>query len=358
MRKWSISLVIALAVGLLQNTTYSEEVKFKGYMFGGYYYVLSHNTGNNSQGGIEGRHGFWFRRIYLTADAKLSDSIKARLRFEMNSPGKLPFDSSDKLQAFVKDAYLNYTLGSQELMFGIIPTPTYGHNIEKIWGYRHLEKTPLDLMKLAPSRDFGFGVKGHLDEGKTVNYYLLFANGASNKGETNNGKRVYASLAFKPVKGLILEAYGDYENAGHDISYYLFQGFGGYEGDWGRIGALLARRHLKQEVIGESNNEYNYDIISGFVVVKATKDVDIIARYDRMFGDGFESNFKGTGIDYIPFAKNPGAPFNLFIGGVSWQAAKNLWLSPNIKYVLYQDPKVGEKPSEDVYANMTVWFKF
>lgn len=71
-----------------------------------------------------------------------------------------------------------------------------------------------------------------------------------------------------------------------------------------------------------------------------------------------ESNFKGTGIDYIPFANNPGAPFNLIIAGISWNAARNVWLIPNIKYVFYGDPDEGEKPSEDVYANFTVWFKF
>ncbi len=358
MKKWSLLLVIALAIGFFPYIIESADLKFKGYMFGEYYYVLDHNSGEIDDGGIKGRNGFWFRRIYFTTDMKISDNWKGRLRFEMNSPGKLPFDSSDKLQAVVKDAYLSYATGNQELMFGIVSTPTFGHNIEKIWGYRHLEKTPLDLMRLAPSRDFGIGAKGHLDEKKTINYYVLFANGSSNKGETNKGKRVYGSLAFKLVKGLTLEAYGDYEDAGHDVSYYLFQGFGGYEGNWGRIGALFARRHFKQEVKGGSDDEYDYDIISGFVVINAAKDVDIIARYDRMFGAGFESNFKGAGIDYIPFAKNPGAPFNLVIGGISWQAGKNVWLIPNIKYVFYGDPDIGEKPSEDVYANMTIWFKF
>lgn len=77
-----------------------------------------------------------------------------------------------------------------------------------------------------------------------------------------------------------------------------------------------------------------------------------------MFGDGFESNFKGTGIDYIPFTDNPGAPFNLLIAGVSWNVAKNVWFIPNIKYVFYGDPDEEEKPGENVYANFTIWFKF
>jgi hypothetical protein len=357
MKKWNTLLLIALSIALLPHLAQSQ-VKIKGYMIGEYYYVLSHNSGNIDDGGVEGRHGFWFRRIYFTADSQLADNIKVRLRFEMNSPGKLPFDSSATLSAVVKDAYLSYKTGGQEVLFGIVSTPTFGHNIEDIWGYRSLEKTPLDLMKLASSRDFGIGLKGHLDEGKAVNYYFLFGNGASNKGETDQGKRIYGSLAFKPANGLTLEVYGDYEHAAQEKRYYLYQGFGAYQGDWGRVGLLYARRHFKQKVEDGDDLKNNYDIVSAFGVFKAAKDVDLIARYDRMFGDGFESNFKGTGIDYIPFTNNPGAPFNLIIAGISWNAAKNVWLIPNIKYVFYGDPDEGEKPSEDVYANFTVWFKF
>lgn len=353
MKKWSLLLVMALAIGLLPNITQSAELKFKGYMFGEYYYVLDHNSGEIDDGGIKSRNGFWFRRIYFTTDMKIADNWKGRLRFEMNSPGKLPFDSSDTLGAVVKDAYIAYTSGWNSVFFGIISTPTWGHNVEDTWGYRSIEKTPLDLMKLGSSRDFGIGLKGHLDKGKTVNYYFLFGNGASNKGETNKHKKIYGSLAFKPTKEIILEAYGDYEEQPGDKKYYVFQGFGAYSGSWGRVGVLYARRHYDN---GDSS--YDYDILSGFAVIKAAKDLDIIARYDRMFGNGFENNFKGDGISYIPFAKNPGAPFNLLIGGISYQAVKNVWLIPNIKVVLYGDIDEGEKWGEDVYANFTVWFKF
>jgi hypothetical protein len=193
-----------------------------------------------------------------------------------------------------------------------------------------------------------------------INYRLMFGNGAGNKGEKNKGKKVYGLLGFKPAKGLYLEAYGDYETQERDTSYYVLQGFGSYESDWGRIGVLFARRHFKQEGGGESKKN-NYDILSLFAVVKASSNIEFIGRLDRMFGDGFEKNYNGREISYIPFASNPQAPFNLIIGGVSWEAAKNVRIIPNIKYVIYSAPERGaisEKPSEDIYANMTVYFKF
>jgi hypothetical protein len=349
MKKWSMFLVIALAIGLLPGTAQSEG-SFKGYMFGEYYYVINHHNPD-----IESRHGFWFRRIYFTYNNGIAENIKMRLRIELNSPGD--FTSGSSLTPVLKDACLSYKTGGQEVKFGIISTPTWG-NIENFWGYRSLEKTPLDLQKMGSSRDFGIGFQGNFDGGKKVSYNVMFGNGASNKGETDAGKKFYGSLAFKPADGLIIEAYGDYESKKDDKTYYVYQGFVGYGDSWGRIGAMYARRHFKQEIAGTADVTNDYDILSVFAVVKASEKVDIIARYDRSFGDGFEQNYSGNKISYVPFADDPGAPFNLLIGAISLQAAKNVWLIPNVKYVFYGEPGVGAKPSEDVYANMTVFFKF
>ncbi len=347
MKKWSMYLMIALAIALLPGIAQSAG-SIDGYMFGEYYYVLNHNDSD-----IENRQGFWFRRIYFTYNNGLAENIKMRLRLEFNSPGD--FTSSSTLTPAVKDAYLSYKTGGQEVKFGIISTPTFDL-IEGFWGYRSLEKTPLDLQKMASSRDFGIGLKGNIDAGKKVSYNLMFGNGASNKGETDAGKKFYASLAFKPVNSLIIEVYGDYESQKDDKTYYVYQGFVGYRDSWGRIGAMYARRHFKQEIAGASDMTNDYDMISAFAVVKASEKVDIIARYDRNFGDGFEQNYSGHSISYIPFADN--AVSDLIIGAISWQASKNVWLIPNVKYVFYDEPDLGVKPSEDIYANMTVYFKF
>ena len=135
-------LVIALAIGLMPSLA---QAQLKGYMFGEYYSVLNHNDSN-----IENRQGFWFRRIYFTYNGQLTDDIKMRLRLEMASPGD--FTSSSKLTPVVKDAYLSAKLGGQSLLFGIISTPTWGSTIEDFWGFRSVEKTPLDLYKMGLSR--------------------------------------------------------------------------------------------------------------------------------------------------------------------------------------------------------------
>ena len=340
MKKVSYFLLVVSVLVILPNMAQAQG-SLKGYMVGEYYSVLDHNNED-----LKGMNGFWFRRIYFTFNSKLTDNISMRLRFEMNSES---FGSAT-LGAVVKDAYLSTKLGGHTLMAGIQPTPTFGFLFEDIWGYRALEKTPLDLFKFASSRDFGIGLKGNLDSKGTVSYNLLFGNGSSNKGEANKGKRLYAALAFKPAKGFTLSVYGDYEHKNPDSKLYTYQGWATYEGDWGRIGLLYANQALT------NGTTYNMGLFSAFAIFKAGEKIELIARYDKAMTDDWEMKFKGSGFDYVPMADYVRP--NFIIAALSWQAAKDVWIIPNIKYSFYDSPALGDKPGSDIYAILTLWFKF
>ena len=343
MKKVSLLLVAVFAACVLIPGSVQAEGSFKGYMVNEYYSVLSHHVED-----FEGNHGFWFRRIYLTYNGDITDGVSMRLRYEMNSPGD--FSSSSTLDAFVKDAYLSFKLGGQSMKVGIQSPPTFD-TIEGIWGYRALEKTPLDLLKLRSSRDFGISMKGNLDSAKKATYIIMYGNGSSNKAETNQGKVFYGFLSFQLTDGLYAEVYGDYESQPDDKNYYVYQGFASYSGGWGRLGLQFANKHYSH-----NDTSLDYTVLSVFTVIKAGEKTEIIARYDRNFGDGFKESFKGSGIAYVPFANN--VESNFVIGALSFQAWKNVWIIPNIKYTFYNDPDEGEKPGSDMYANLTLWYKF
>jgi len=103
------------------------------------------------------QHGFGFRRINLTFENALSSSLSFRFKLETSSSGD--FISNFLLVPFVKDAFLNYNFLGQDPQVGIISTPS-GENIEPLWGYRVLEKTPCDLQMFGSSRDFGISLRG------------------------------------------------------------------------------------------------------------------------------------------------------------------------------------------------------
>jgi hypothetical protein len=348
MKRMSWILVIALAIGLFPASGLAqfkpESGAVSGYMMMDYYSFLSHHSGEIDEGGLKGRHGFWLRRAYFTYDNKLGDKVKMRLRLEMNSPGKLTTDSS--LTPYVKDAYLSLKLGKADLIAGIQGPPSFEVE-EGVWGWRALEKTPLDLYKWTSSRDFGVAVKG----GKTLAYHFMFGQGSGNKAETNKGKKVFGSLAFQQ-SGIVLEAMGQFEskNGAEDI---IYKGFGAYTGKWGRVGLMYAHRDLTPAGAPEG---LCYNVFSGFAVIKAGEKVELIGRYDMNTGDGYQLDFGGSGIDYMPFADDH--EFSFILGAVSYQVLKNVYVIPNVRYATYKDPLEGERAGDDLYGYLTLYFKF
>ena len=90
---WSTVLACSALAGLAEGA----EGELKGLMFGDYYYIAS--------GANKKENGFQFRRIYLTYDPKWNDHFSGRLRLEAKDAG---FGSKDKMEPFVKHAYLRY----------------------------------------------------------------------------------------------------------------------------------------------------------------------------------------------------------------------------------------------------------
>ena len=60
------------------------------------------------------------------------------------------FEEATTMIPFVKDAWFKYKFSNQALIIGISPTPTF-QIIQKIWGYRPVEKPNLDLKRMASS---------------------------------------------------------------------------------------------------------------------------------------------------------------------------------------------------------------
>ena len=84
-----VLLTILFSVMLLANFSLADDLR--GYMIPEYYMVGSHHSGGDDEGGIEGQHGFWIRRIYFGYNTDLGNGWSARVRLEMNSPAFIEF---------------------------------------------------------------------------------------------------------------------------------------------------------------------------------------------------------------------------------------------------------------------------
>ncbi len=342
------SLLLLLLVLSCNSVAYADEGKISGYFLGDYYYVLkSHNEA------LENRNGFQFRRIYFTYDRGLSEEFSIRFRLEMNSPS-FPPDSkgnNPKLEPFVKHGYLKWTRKEwrTNTYFGLSSSPTW-NVIEEVWGYRSVEKTLLDLQKLGNATDFGVAVQGNLDAAKKFSYHAMVGNGTGINGEIDKDKTVYLSLTARPVKGVIAEAYADFDKREESKDRYTLQGFLAYQGDTFRVGAQVANQTRKQ---GEGKENLNLLGVSAFGAAQLIeKKVWALARFDRMF----DPNPDGERIAYTPYDKM--AKSNTIIFGVDWTPIKDVHIIPNLFLVFYDKPDKGDKPNTDVMPRLTLYYSY
>lgn len=314
--------------------------KLSGYMFGDYYYIVDHHNED-----IKDQHGFWFRRIYFTYDYKFNSSYSTRLRFEMSNEGD--FTSEVALIPFVKDAWLKYKFARTSMIVGISPTPTWGV-IEPLWGYRSVEKTPLDLYRMNSSRDFGFAMKGAIDADSKFRYHFMFSNGSSNKQEIDKGKSGMFALSYWPSKNFVVEAYGDYQDHEGDTDWYTLQGFAGYKSEKYRFGL----QYVHQSREKNSDESCSLRTVSVFSVGNFWENVSVLARIDR----NFDPNPDGENIDFVPL--DPTASSTLFLIGVDYHPIKDVFIIPNIEFINYDINDEGVTPNSDLHAKLTFFWTF
>jgi len=339
-------LFVFFSVSLLINTFGQDKKeeesggKFSGYMFGDYYYFFKdHNSELNDQRGI------WFRRIYFTYDYKINSSFSIRLRFEMSN--EFNFEEAVVMTPFVKDAWFKYKFSNQSLIIGISPTPTF-QITEKIWGYRAVEKTPLDLQRMASSRDFGLALNGKFDKKGLFKYHIMFSNGSSNKQEIDKGKSGLLSLAFFPAKEFVFEIYGDYADHAGNTDWYTLQAFFGYKTKTIRTGIMYADQTRQSEDIEDKKMR----VASIFIAGEVSKQISLFGRVDR----NFDPNPQGDKIAFIPF--DPTASNIFFVGGVDWHPVKQVKFIPNVEFVKYDENYEGVTPVSDIIGRITFYWGF
>jgi hypothetical protein len=330
----AVVALVAVAMSPLQID--AQNTTIKGIFFGDYYGAVSHNDPD-----VDQQTGFWMRRMYLTINSKFNDNWDSRVRFEANSPGN--FTSTSKMEPFVKDLWVRWRSGNQKIILGLSSSPTW--NLwESQWGYRFLEKTPLDLFKFGSSRDFGIAFQGSLGEGKKIRYHAMLGNGSSTKGETNAGKKIMGSLQFFATDNLTFEVYADREDRPENKDRQTFNGSVFLRGDRGRVGFLAS--HQDRKTPGEP--DVNVNLFSVFGVLEVSEKANIVARWDRMASPIPDA----AKVSY--FRMDPTSKGNFFLIGLDLKMDDRVRLVPNIEVVSYDDSGINS----DVFLKTTFYVKF
>src|SRR5262245_48853094 len=289
--------------------------KISGLMFGDYYYYGEYHQDEISSSNpikVEGQHGLWLRRIYLTYDYTYSEKLTTRFRLEANSNGNF---AGGNLVPFVKDSYLKWTyIRKQQLTIGIHPTLTCDW-LEGLWGLRHIEKTPADLYRLDSSRDFGLTLSGPAGG---LRYAVQFGNESGNGSENQEGKIGRFEVRYQRDPGIVTEGYYSYARRTEGEHRHTAQGVGGFQSDVARVGVqyLWQRRQSGQSDVPDQT----ISVWSGFGVWEyLPKKADVFLRVDHVTGDtgGVETGLPGAeDIDYWLLSSK--SPFTMWILGAEW----------------------------------------
>lgn len=362
---YSITFILFLfSVNLFAQTSTQTTTggKFSGLVFGDYFYKMSGDSSNfNGEFASYPKtyQAFTFRRIYLTYNHVINDKFSAQ--FQIESSDKII--TSTRYGVYVKTAFLEWSniFKGSNLQIGLIPSYSFSVS-ENFWNYRSVEKVITDFRGLAPASDMGVGLRGSFDKDKNYGYTLTIGNGSGQKPEFNKFKRYYASLFAKPVKGLILEAYADFEPFGDvkDITdttqtvqknKMLIRGFAGYQTDKFVIGGEYVQQIQKNFGANNTNavprgfSFYAWGNLLKGNPKTGTNMLNAFARYDNWDPDtknttsGFKENFFTAGFDYMPF--------------------KDVHFMPNVWLTSYSDKSSAnvEKKS-DAVVRMTFFYVY
>jgi hypothetical protein len=263
--------------------------------FADYFYHVQHPVEAE-----KGANAFELRRINIGFEHLFSRTVNVFTQVEANSDG-----SAAEYSLFMKQAYVEVKniLPQMRVVMGLSPTPAVVTS-ERIWGYRSLQALPLELYGMAPSVDNGVAMKGKIDPDGIISYHVMVGNGTGTLRETDNIKRLYASVGLTPMTGFMIEGYADFENAGNERYRSSFKGLIGLEESDYAFG-LEGIYRINHHTVSQWYDQSPY-AISIYGWGQAADEIRIVYRGDYYDDDqnnsrnGMRTVQATLGIDYLP----------------------------------------------------------
>ncbi len=244
----------------------------------------------------------------------------------------------ERLTAFLKKAQVDWkspigkiTLGMQGMnMFNVT---------EKTWGFRFIDKSPMDRYGFSSSADMGIGYSGKMSG---ISYSVLMTNGSGYKKQENDK---FKKLSFNGVYGqpkLVKEdgynvgmAYSmePYEVANEEsYNKSVMSFFGGYAANGLRVGGEF-------DMHTDSNEDsFTQQIIAMYGAYKVTGNMEALVRMD-MYDPSTDTD--DDGITYM-------------IAGLNYYATDGLIITPNIRMTSFENSDV----KSTTIFKMNFQFKF
>ena len=179
---------VIFSIMLLISPVFSNG-KMSGVSYFDYTYDLTEDAPNDD--------GFSLSRTYLTYKNDISDELSYKFQTDVGNLTLIDIKDDrwkieNRFVVYLKKAQLDWkspigkiTLGMQGMnMFNVK---------EKTWGFRFLEKSPMDLHKFSSSADMGVGYSGKMGD---MSYSALMTNGSGYKSQEDDKFKKYHFKLF------------------------------------------------------------------------------------------------------------------------------------------------------------------
>ncbi len=356
-----------------------------GYVFGDFYYKAHGDTinrgGSNQYTGIpQYRSEFQTRRIYLGYDYNISKKFSAELLLAAEdnittgggtTSGDLLGDN--KLAFYIKLANIRWKniWKGTDLVIGQVATPAFPLLSERVWNYRSIERTIIDVRR-TPSYDLGATLQGKFDSKGNYGYNVMVGNGTSAKPETDNFKWFYGDVwAMFLDKKLVVDLYADYERLNWTKSWHhsrqMVKGYIAYTTPGLTIGAEGYINNLKNDnfatKIGGGIDTLDNKAkglsfyIHGDIIKNSLR---FFARYDwfnptNTVDNNLYSKYTGNTANY----NDPNTKETFYTLGLDFTPVKGVHFMPNVWCTQYiNNSPVYKYNSYDLVWRLTVYFVF
>ncbi len=324
--KYCIALILLLTIGI------SQDGEFSGVVYYNYTYDLTEDAANDD--------GFALNRVYLTYTKELSKGISYKFQTDINS-------SATPKEVYLKNAKVDWESRIGKLTIGL-----QGMNVfniaEKNWGFRFLEKSPMDMYGFSSSADMGVGYSGKLS---IIDYSLMVTNGTGYKNNENNKyKKISAQFVYGEKNLIKNDGFNvglsytteTYEREFNKTENQTLIGlFCGYSSNGLRVGGEYDMYTHPLYDITETYTPNDMDQITSQIMAvytsyKITSKLEGLVRYD-MYDPDTDTDKNGA---------------NYMIAGLNYYPVKGLIITPNLRLTT---PEEGEGIT---HAKLNFQFKF
>ncbi len=257
----------------------------------------------------EALSAFELQRVYLGYEYNFSGHLSGKAVFDVGNPGV------GKLQmtAYVKNAFLKYSINNLVVNFGMISTTQFGVQ-EGAWGNRYIAKSFQDEFGFNSSADLGISAAYQISDILSVD--VIVANGEGYKTiQADSTFRTGAGITLKPINNVTARVYYDYSNK--DNAQSSFAGFLGYANDKFTVGAEYLLQ-LQPKFVADRS----WSGTSIYSNINLTDNLKVFGRFDLLTSNTIPGETENWNLD---------GDGQWYIFGFEYSPVKGVKLSPNFK---------------------------